>query len=80
MGQISKIVKAWTKVAKGLTTDEDKRRASICKSCKFAKHKTYLDFINDELEEVKGLVCGQCSCPLIAKIRSTDVCKKWETK
>ena len=72
------IAKAWVKVAQSITTEEDKRRARICKGCPLSKHKKYLDFINDELKEVKGLVCTDCGCPLSAKIRSEDLCIKWK--
>lgn len=72
------IAKAWLQVLKGITTEEHRRRAAICNGCESKKYSTFTDFINDELEEVKGFVCGECLCPLIAKIRSTDKCKKWE--
>lgn len=71
------ILEAWLKVLKGTTTDEHKRRASICKGCKHAKHKKYLEFKELGLEEVKGYICDRCSCPLVAKIRSTETCDKW---
>ena len=73
------IAKAWFKVFQGLTTKEHKRRAKICKKCKHAKYSKYIDFINDELIDVKGHLCNDCGCPLIAKIRSTEICKQWET-
>ena len=72
-----KIIKAWIKVFKGLTTDEDKRRAIVCEGCSERKYSKYIDFVNDDLKEVKGFICGNCGCPLIAKIRSTDKCYKW---
>ena len=69
---------ALLKVLKSVTTIEDKRRASICQKCPQAKYNRYTDFINDELKNVKGFVCTDCAgCPLIAKIRSKDICKKW---
>ena len=69
---------AWLKVIKGITTDEHKRRAKICKDCEHAKYKKYIDFVEDELKEIRGYLCDKCGCPLISKIRSTDICKKWE--
>ena len=72
-----KIIKAWDKVFRKQTTEEHKRRASICNGCDLAVYKSYIDFINDELKDVKGLVCSDCGCPLVAKIRSTDKCHKW---
>ena len=73
------IIKAWAKVFKGLTTDEDKRRASICDECPSKRYSKYFDFIDDELEEVNGFNCLECGCPLSPKIRSTDICNKWKT-
>lgn len=76
MAKISVILKAWLNVYKGLTTVEHKRKANICKGCPSRKYSKHLDFINDELIDVKGFVCSECGCPLIAKIRSTDDCPK----
>jgi len=77
--RISKIIKGWYRVANGKTTKEDKRKADICNECEFANYKNYLDFVDDELKNVKGFVCELCDCPLIAKIRSGDECpaNKW---
>ena len=72
------ITKAWAKVYKGITTSEDKRRAGICKGCDKSEHMSFLDFVNDELKDAKGMVCTICYCPISAKIRSTDKCYKWE--
>lgn len=72
------ISKAWINVFRKNTTKEHKRRASICETCPLAAYKKYTDFIDDELKDVKGLVCLDCGCPLIAKIRSEDNCYKWE--
>ena len=71
------IIKSWIKVFKGVTTDEDKRRAKVCNSCESAVYNKYLDFLNDELKEVEGMVCSDCDCPLLAKIRSDKKCYKW---
>ena len=78
--QIFNKIKAWGKVLSQTTTDEDKRRAKICEQCPMRKYNKYLDFVNDELKEVKGFVCSDCGCPLVAKIRSedkNDICYKW---
>ena len=73
------IIKAWSSVLKGLTTEDHKRRALICSDCPNKKYHKFIDFVDDELEEVKGFVCTECGCPLISKIRSTDICDKWKT-
>jgi TPP-dependent indolepyruvate ferredoxin oxidoreductase alpha subunit len=78
MAQIYKIIKAWINVVSRFTTKEHKRRASICNNCTHKKYTKYLDFINDDLKEVRGFICTDCGCPLIAKIRSTDICNKWK--
>ena len=72
-------MKAWIKVKQGLITPEITNRASICEVCPSAKYKKHLDFVDDELKEIQGLVCLECSCPIIAKVRSTDKCPlgKW---
>ena len=75
---MKEIVKAWFKVLKQTTTEEQKRRSEICKECPQSKYKIYLDFSNDKLSEVKGMVCNDCGCPLVAKIRSNKTCYKWE--
>jgi len=72
------IAKAWISVFKGVTTKEHKRRSGICKDCTSAIYNKYTDFINDELKDVKGLICDDCGCPLVAKIRSTEICKHWK--
>ena len=71
------ILKAWNKVFKGITTDEHKRRAKICKGCDEAIKRPILSLIKDELKEIEGMACGRCKCPLVAKIRSNDICNKW---
>ena len=79
MSRFTTIVKAWLNVWNGLTTEEHKRKAKICEECPSRKYSKYLDFIDDDLKEVKGFICNECKCPLIAKIRSTDKCplNKW---
>jgi hypothetical protein len=77
MTKTTTIIKAWIKVFRHLTTKEDKRRSKICGKCEHAKHKIYLELIDDELKETKGMLCNLCQCPLSAKIRSTDICEKW---
>jgi len=79
MGQIFNIIKAWIKVKNKLVNPEIKKRAEICDKCPSARYKRYLDFVDDELKDVQGMVCLECSCPIIAKIRSTDKCplQKW---
>lgn len=80
MSKIGIIGKAWIEVLKGTTTELHKKRAEVCGTCVFAKHRKYLEF-QDELIEVKGMVCSACGCPLVAKVRSEDNCEKgfWDS-
>jgi len=58
------IIKAWINVFKGITTAKHKERYNVCKYCPSAEYKPYLDFINDELVDVKGMICNECKyCP-----------------
>lgn len=74
MAGIKTITKAWIQVLKGNTTDEHRRRSKICKSCPMAQHRKFLNLVNDELVETKGMICKMCGCPLSAKIRSDETC------
>lgn len=78
MASPSVILKAWKEVLKGRTSEEHKRRATICMNCPAAQHSTLLELVKDELKEIQGLKCLDCGCPLSPKIRSTDICYKWE--
>ena len=77
--RIFNIAKAWAKVITQQTDEEAKRRAKICGGCESIEHSKFLDLVGDEIKEVKGFVCGECGCPLVAKVRSNEKCdlKKW---
>lgn len=53
-----------------------KSRAVICSNCPHAKEKKFLKaIIPDPIQEVKGMVCELCNCPLSGKTRATaEVC------
>lgn len=71
--QIFNIIEGWAKYLTGETDPEAIRRAKICRDCPHAEGGTFLDWLPEKgLEEVKGLKCGICTCPLVAKIRSTN--------
>lgn len=78
MTKPSVILKAWQDVFKGRTSEEHRRRGSICMNCPAAQHSILYDWVKDELKEIQGLKCMDCGCGLSAKIRSTDICYKWE--
>lgn len=81
MGQISNIIDGWSNYLKGMTGLRENERAKICKKCAYAKVGTFERWLPSKgLEEVKGLKCSKCTCPLVAKIRSiNDECPigKW---
>lgn len=79
MSKMVTIAKAWYRVFTSKLSQEERNRANICKDCTSAVYKRFIDFIDDELTEVQGMVCGECNCPLIAKVRSEDKCPlgKW---
>jgi len=56
-----------------------KKRAALCAVCPYARQGKLLAYIKDSLKEIKGAYCEKCSCPLSAKVRSTDICpeNKW---
>lgn len=73
MGQIYNIVEGWKRYFEGDATDEELKRAEICKDCKHATVGTYEKLMKDfELKEIEGLKCGKCECPLSTKIRSKN--------
>ena len=55
------------------------KRAQVCAGCPYAKKGRILSFLKDELQEIEGVYCTKCGCPLSAKVRSTDICPihKW---
>lgn len=57
-----------------------KARAIECAKCENAVWGLVPQMFEDEIEEIKGLKCDWCECPLSAKLRSpTEVCPldKW---
>ena len=57
-----------------------KLRAEECKKCPEAGVGKFEIILKDEVEEIQGLKCDACGCPLSAKLRSKkEKCplKKW---
>ena len=80
-----KIARAWYNVGlKALHLDNEitealaKERAGICDNCPHKTHGKVLTRFTDSIKEAEGFYCGDCLCPLIAKLRSSVPCKKWE--
>jgi len=74
------IVEGWANLATGneAVKAEAKRRAAICAVCPLSKYDQILVWtIKDDIEEIRGLICGECGCPLSPKVRSkTSTCPK----
>jgi hypothetical protein len=47
-----------------------KVRANICAACPYAVYSFWTQAIGDNLQEIKGLKCDKCNCPISAKVRS----------
>ncbi|XKX06262.1 hypothetical protein R8G61_02790 [Tenacibaculum maritimum] len=58
--------------------DKAKERASICATCPFAKKGLHAAILPDmSIDQIEGMYCGDCGCPLSAKVRSkTTTCPK----
>lgn len=55
-------------------------RAKTCSLCPSAIKGTYAELMDDDIIDVKGMLCDVCKCPLSTKLRSTEeTCpeKKW---
>ena len=52
--------------------EKAKERAKICAACPDNKKEKFLTWIGDDLEEIKGAICGLCGCPLSPKVRSKN--------
>lgn len=73
MAQLSNIKDGWKKYLTGSVSEEEKRRASICRECPHAVKGNYEKLMPDfSLKEVQGLKCDACKCPLSTKIRSVN--------
>ena len=50
-----------------------KERAEICAACPSAKSGKFTAILKDyKLHEIEGKYCGECLCPLSAKVRSEN--------
>lgn len=80
--KLESIKSGWINIAFLSPTVETvaKKRAEICSDCEFSVKSFWLSALGDKLEEIQGLKCDQCGCPISAKIRSIkEFCplKKW---
>jgi hypothetical protein len=83
--KLIEIAKAWHKVITGNITEEEKRLATErLEACDKCSYKIQLDsvgaFVVAHLNSPDNtFYCGECGCPLAAKVVSTKLCglKKW---
>ena len=47
-------------------------RAEICAKCPFAIESIFTIFVKDDFQEIEGMICQRCKCPLSSKIRSIN--------
>lgn len=81
---LSNIIAGWSNLAFPSPEIEAlaKKRAAVCASCPFA---TFVDglhtvVVDNKTQNIRGLKCSKCGCPLSAKVRSPhDSCPqgKW---
>ncbi len=68
-------------ISSKVVEEKAKERAFICSGCPLAKKGMHSALLVDmKITEVNGMYCGECGCPLSAKVRSeTTSCplKKW---
>ena len=56
-------------------------RAKVCSECEHVEKGLVAELIGDRIEDIEGLVCGLCHCPLSGLLRSEESkCKidKWK--
>lgn len=79
-----KIAKAWYNyglsklhIETDISEELAKARAKVCEGCPHKEEGFILTRFKDEIKEAEGYYCGDCGCPLVAKIRSEIKCNKW---
>lgn len=79
--QIFKIIQAWSTYLKNETSDIAVERSKHCVDCPEAVVGTFEKFMPDKtLQEIEGLKCNICKCPLSTKLRSEDASEKCPLK
>jgi len=74
MVRISNILNGWKNyfIEDEVAEKIAEERAQFCAKCPFAIEKKLLIFVKDDLEEIEGMACARCDCPLSAKLRSAN--------
>lgn len=75
MINIKAIIEGWGNYIfpnEGIET-EAKRRAAICAACPHSKQRIYKKLMPDySLQEVEGMICEVCGCPLSTLLRQDE--------
>lgn len=81
---LSNIIAGWTNLVLHDAASEAlaMKRANICAKCPKAQYSTAVHTIvvDNKTKHIRGMKCGECGCPLSAKVRSAgDRCPigKW---
>lgn len=81
MTKLTSIISGWSSLATGSKKELAVKRAEVCADCDYSVKSKIVNVINDEVVELRGLVCDKCGCPLSAKVRSeSEQCPlgKWK--
>ena len=83
MGKLQNIIDGWKYYAFEDKAIEEMalKRAKICGKCEHAVKGVVAQFIDDDIKDIKGMVCNLCTCPLSGLTRSpNEKCKadKWQ--
>lgn len=76
MSKVNDILNGWGNYLQGsspATLELAKKRAEICVDCPLAKHGLHTAILPDySINEIKGMYCDDCGCPLSTAVRSKD--------
>jgi len=78
---LENIIAGWTNLTlhDSVVEQTAMKRANICAKCPAARFSggVHTIIVDKKTTQVRGLVCGDCGCPLSAKIRSNnDYCPR----
>lgn len=78
---LTNIIAGWTNLVLHNSVIEETalKRANICAKCPAARFSggVHAIVVDNKTTQVRGLVCGDCGCPLSAKVRSdNDYCPR----
>lgn len=72
--QVFNIIQGWFNLVFDLKTEEAKKKAKHCMTCKHKKHGKMETIEENKIVEVFDFYCDLCKCPLKAKLRSDSKC------